>query len=69
MLTMSSATASVVRDQVPADEVNLHAHVCVLILTKKMALSSMSPPSWRKTSSKFASGWDTITPWVCFAIW
>ena len=28
----------------------------------------MSLLSWRKTSSNFASGWDTLIPWVCSAI-
>ena len=35
MLTTSSATASVARDRVPTDEANLHACICVLILTRK----------------------------------
>ena len=35
MLTMSYATALVVRDQVPSDETNLHTCMCVLILTKR----------------------------------
>ena len=68
MSATSSATTSVVWDWVPTDEANLHTHMCIFILTKKMALYLMSPLSWRKTSSKFASGWDTLTPWMCSTI-
>ena len=35
MLTMSSTTASVVRDWVPTDEANLHARMCIFNLDKK----------------------------------
>ena len=33
-----------------------------------MALHLMSPLCWRKTSSRLASGRDTLIPWVCSTI-
>ena len=64
---MSSATTSA-RDQVPFDETNPQHCRCILILTKRDGTLFDATSVLEKTSLKFASGWDTLIPWACYAI-